>query len=154
MVVDYRTSRPFGDIRLKGKKKRICVERFVTYVQFYSRRFLFDQLPDEIGLPPLVPNLDGYSVLEAFYCVETFGCGPFVPCKKPLILHKSMVGKQQLNWQIKQWAEGYGDWLIFEWELREWYPNFPEWVFEAVLQQGRLRKLANYEKQSSTGLLI
>ena len=140
MVVDYRTSRPFGNINLGGKKKRICIERFVTYVKWYTPNFLFFQPPEEIGLPPLKPDPNGYSVLEASYCVETFGCGPFVPCKKPFVLYKSIVGKQQLNWQIKQWAEGFGEWTLFEWEWREWYPWFPEWVIEAVLRQGEPMK--------------
>jgi len=94
------------------------------------------------------PDPQGYSVLEAFYIVETFGAKPEdVPCIKPLPLYYACCGKVQLNWQIKQWAESYGEWLLFEEELIEWFPWFPEWVFDAVLQQGKPIKEANMMEQ-------
>ncbi len=98
----------------------------------------------------VVPKSDphGYSVLEAFYIIETYGASlEEVPCVKPLPLYYACCGKTQINWQIKQWAEGYGQWLLFEWELWEWYPWFPEWVFDAVLMQGQPMKLANMREQ-------
>lgn len=145
-ITDYRTSKPFGKIKLTGKKKRNCVEKFSTYARFFTSFTKHTQLFNE-PLNNLLSNPEGYSVLEAFYCVETFGCSPFIPCTKPLVLYKGIIGKRQLNWQIEQWSNGYGDWTLLIEELREWYPWLPEWVFEAVIKQGEPKKIANMLKE-------
>ena len=133
-------------MRLKGRKLRIAKERFSVYTRFNTQFRPRDFLAGDSIVSK--PDPEGYSVLEAFYIVETFGAKPEeVPCVKPLPLLYAHWGKMQLNWQIEQWAESYGEWTLFEWELREWYPWFPEWVFDAVLKQGEPIKLANMIRQ-------
>jgi len=125
-------------VRLTNRKLCKLKKHFSTYTRFNAlfepRNFLRN---DDI-----VPaNPKGYSVLEAFYIVETYGVKPeTVPCVKTKPLFYACWGKAQLNWQIERWSEGYAEWTLFEWELREWYPWFPEWVFESVLKQGNPKK--------------
>ena len=129
---------------MRGRKLRKAKETFSTYAKFNSifcpRTFLTDSSITQ-------PDPQGYSVLESFYIMETFGVNPKnIPCVRPRPLFYASWGKIQLNWQIEQWAEGYGEWCLFEWELRESYPWFPEWVFNAVLKQGKPIKWINMDR--------
>lgn len=126
-------------MKFTKRKLRVAKERFSTYSRFNSHFCPRTFLASNICLPQ--PDPKGYTVLESFYIIETFGAKlEEISCQKPLPVFYACCGKIQLNWQIEQWADGYSEWTLFIPELREWYPWFPEWVFDAVMKQGESKK--------------
>jgi hypothetical protein len=72
------------------------------------------------------------GTIRCFNEIESSGRWEQQP-KHPRLLRSAINGKKKLNFQIKQWAEGFEDVPLIE--LMESYPWLPEWVWEAVRQQ-------------------
>ncbi len=85
----------------------------------------------------------GYEPLECFYSLDTHGKS--LPCKDYESLAKVLRGKQSWNLQMRMWAEGLADMILFPRELAEYCQNKPDWIFEGALRQGQKLFLKKYE---------
>ncbi len=103
------------------------MKNFRAYLRFYRKGELLD-----IGSP-------GKRVASARDSREAFACaddlGQVVPTRHPRTLYAALVGKAQLNFQIKQWAEGIAAGLFCLPEFQEAYPWLPGWVWKSVKGQ-------------------
>jgi len=104
---------------------------FAAYLRWYRRNPSF--YPRDY---PLVERDRAISTLTAFVAFE--GQGKVIPCRHPRVLRAVLRGKGRLNFQIKEWAQGWfdcGGRYAFENEIKVAFPWLPEWVWAAVEEQ-------------------
>lgn len=78
---------------------------------------------DENRLPSIEYWDDGYTALECFHALESWG--ELLPCREPKLLSRAMNGKHQHGITVTMIAEDYIDRLIFACEIDS---NYPAWV--------------------------
>lgn len=100
---------------------------FQVYLRFYSRGELLD-----VGSPGRRDML-GRDARQAFALFDN--CGQVVSTRHPRVLQAALTGKAQLNFQIKQWAEGIAAGLFCLPEFQEEWPWLPNWVWRSVKNQ-------------------
>lgn len=124
-------SRPV--LHLKRRTVTATLRDLNLYLWCYRKGFLFD-----ISTEPPLPDYQGYGVVEAFHLADAKGRLPAeIPCNHPEMLRRALIGKKQLNANIRQWAEGFAEWTLAKEEFKEWFPRYPEWVWEAIEALGR-----------------
>ena len=95
----------------------------------------FSQCEDNLRLPKIEYNKNGYTAEECFHSMETWGKLP--PCREPELLTKALNGKEQHGMTVTMIAEDYIDRLIFAIEIER---DYPEWVQKDIF--GRASQLA------------
>jgi hypothetical protein len=132
--------------RLRAKKVRVrprSLRDFESYLKWCRNWCRIKPLFNPFQIDKLPRGIT--SALQAY--VNFDGRGVVVPCKQPRLLRAVLEGKNLLNFQIKQWAEGYwdcGGGGYYE-ELQSEYPYLPEWVWEALVNQAQQYKPENWD---------
>lgn len=80
-------------------------------------------------LPPLKKGKN--SALKCWLIYESQG--KILTCTHMRLFKAVLIGKQLLNFQIKEWSQGLGEVPLFV--LQICYPLLPSWVWEAVKKQ-------------------
>ena len=113
-----------------AKRLKVRVEHvrdFWAYVRW--RRSI-----DRSFLPWQAPNFERGRANTILCFAEIDARGKFSePPREPRLLRTVLEGKKLLNFQIRQWAEGFQE--VPRAEIREAYPWLPAWVFQAILCQ-------------------
>jgi hypothetical protein len=80
-----------------------------------------------------IPNIEQGDTppLEAFVLWDSQG--KLVPTTRVETLRTVIHGKMSLNFNIKQWAQGYQDVYLFE--IQRDYAWLPDWVWKSVTNQ-------------------
>ena len=89
----------------------------------------------EIVSPPYDP--EGHTPRISFYKYDCSGV--LLPCNDPELFKKVMIFKKSLNFQIKQWVEGFSDCLVGVDEYLEELNDPPDWVKKSFI--GQLNKI-------------
>lgn len=103
---------------------------------------------------PIPPISHGdASALVVF--VEYESRGKLRPTRHPRLLRAVLLGKADLNRQIKDWSEGWADCggqLYWRWARRFELPCVPAWAYEAARNQhyARMLKRLNNERRASS----
>lgn len=115
----------------KGKKHRKgqYSNRFNEDYAFYlanRKKFTFcGQL-----IPDFVYNKDGIDAKEAFFQLDTYG--KTQECSEPELLREILRCKKAVNWQIKEWVEGFYDMCEpFSYYIKS-FINPPSWVLDSL----------------------
>lgn len=74
-------------------------------------------------------NRNGVDAKLWFYTLDS--TGKSLPCKQPMLAKTILRCKKSVNWQIKEWTQGYDDCLIGVDEYIDSFVNPPEWVSKA-----------------------
>lgn len=98
---------------------------FSTYLDWYR---------NHLTIVAPIPDIERGNTAAIRVFVEYESQGKLRPTKQPRLLRAVLLGKADLNRQIKDWAQGWEDaggrmWLE---ELTHEYNNLPDWVFKAV----------------------
>jgi len=115
---------------------------FWIYVKWYR---LWDKsfIPPTNGSNPIIKKENnGYSANKAFLKWEN---GEKASTKHPRLLFSALQGKVNLNFQIKQWAEGFiecGGKYYLE-EIRLEFPFLRDWVFESIVKSNLKNEKCN-----------
>ncbi len=114
-----------------AKKHRIgqYSDRFNEDYQFYfdhRKKFTFcGQIT-----PDFVYNKDGVDAKEAFYQLDTYGKAS--ECSEPELLKEILRCKKAVNWQIKEWVEGFYEvYESFSFYMKS-FDNPPDWVLTSL----------------------
>lgn len=106
--------------------------RFLRDWEFYLAHIdVFTFCGEEVKAFPY--SEAGLSAKECFYKWDSTGC--IFPCKEPELLRKVIITKKAINFQIKQWAEGWQD--VGE-SLNFYLSTFtspPNWVANSIVNQ-------------------
>lgn len=77
---------------------------------------------------------NGLSAKDVFYKFDS--TGKLLPTKEPELARLLLQCKKAINFQIKQWVEGYDDCLIGREEyLNEFIGEYPEWINKSFINQ-------------------
>ncbi len=117
----------------KTKIKDSHRKNFWAYARIYNKHGLFTEIELPLDDEFCTPDQRGVSALKAYVIKDSHGI--VVPTRHPLLFRRVLTGKAQLNFHIKQWAEGMVDGVICIPELQEWYDWLPDWVWVAVKNQ-------------------
>jgi len=86
-----------------------------------------------------IPEYDpeGLDPKHCFFIYDS--TGEVKPCKDVELFKQVLTFKKSLNWQIKQWVEGY-DWCLMGVdEYISMLKDPPEWVYKAFRNQLKQR---------------
>lgn len=113
----------------KKRKKGVYSERFNEDYQFYTdNKDKFTFCGQELRVCVLEEK--GVDAKEAFYIYDTHGS--IAGCKEPEAFRDIIRCKKSINWQIKQWVEGfYCMCEPFSYYTKE-FINPPYWVEESL----------------------
>ena len=75
-------------------------------------------------------NKDGVNAKEAFFQLDTYGKVP--ECDEPELLKEILQCKKAVNWQIKEWVNGFYDMFEPFSYYTESFINPPTWVLNAL----------------------
>jgi hypothetical protein len=99
-----------------------------------ARFAYFSQCEDELRLPPIKHDPDGYSAAECFHVRETYG--KTIPCREPVLLTRAINGKEWHGVNVTNIAEDYVGRITFASDLL----TYPDWVRRDIL--GRAKQIA------------
>ena len=103
----------------------------------------FNFCGEEVNLRHLY-DLNGLGSLECYAIFDSKGI--WKPCKETTLLENVIRAKKSINFQIKQWVEGYEDCLMGIPEyMKSFEGDIPDWVETAFRNQLK-RKYNNSEK--------
>jgi len=88
------------------------------------------------------PKLDreAYDAKRCFHRYDSQGKYP-ESCSQPELFMEVLRAKKSINWQIKQWAEGYNDCILSITDYMESFTDPPQWVEEALRKmRDKIRK--------------
>jgi hypothetical protein len=89
----------------------------------------FSECEDVHRLPEVLMVADGYSAVECFHVLETYG--KTLPCREPVLLSRAINGKQWHGVTVANCAEDYAiTRLLFACEIKA---NYPKWVQREIL---------------------
>jgi len=75
-------------------------------------------------------NKDGIDAKEAFFQLDTYG--KIQECSEPELLKEILRCKKAVNWQIKEWVEGFYDMREpFSYYIKS-FTNPPSWVLDSL----------------------
>jgi len=118
--------------------------RFNEDFEFYLKNIRFAYLENGLvcqfhgkGIPEVQKGEN--DVKKAFYEFDTHG--KLIPCENPALLIELIITKRMINWQIKQWAEGFRDFgEPYSYYLKE-LTDPPQWVMLSLLNQVRKNEI-------------
>lgn len=107
-------------------------QRFIRDVRFYlmnRHRFTFSGST----APTFVFDTDGVDGVTAYKILDSHGKN--VPTRHPLLASSLAQTKASINFQIKEWAHGVGNYLDCFYDLDLYWQSIgaPSWVHDAVL---------------------
>ena len=102
--------------------------RFNEDFQFYfNNRKKFTFCGQEVHMPEY--DVNGVDAKAWFHILDSTGKSK--PCKHPRLAKAILRCKKSVNWQIKEWVQGYDDCLIGVPEYLESFINPPCWIVKA-----------------------
>lgn len=84
-------------------------------------------------IPTVEYSVSGVSAKDCFYTYDS--TGKLIPCKDHELVKSTLRFKKALNFQIKQWAEGFDDVGQPYEDYLTMFNNPPEWIKESLRNQ-------------------
>lgn len=113
---------PRSPMKIKTKPTKKSLTRFLYFSECGDAKRL-----QEI---PLDPN--GFSAAECFHAHETYG--KLLPCREPVLLSKTLNGKEWHGLTVTICAEDYLNRLLFASEIKT---NYPDWVQHDIFSRAK-----------------
>ena len=107
-------------------------DQYLDPEQFANQKeYMFTFSGSSTVLQPIVES--GYYAKEAFYLMDSKG-GTY-DCREPELLRDVLVLKKGINFQIKQWVEGYNDMFMGVDVYISEFINPPSWLRKSFVNQ-------------------